>query len=184
LLRGKRVGIVGMGVSGRAVGRLCAAFGMGVVGISRSGVAHPPFDRVYRYPELGAAAATVDYLVLVTSLDRTTRWLVGPDVLAAMKPSAFLVNLSRGGIVDEPALHDALVAGTIRGAALDVFADEPLPADNPLWGLPNLFLTPHLGGLSEDYADRALEIIIPNLDEYLTGGDPAKMINVITTEAG
>jgi phosphoglycerate dehydrogenase-like enzyme len=103
---------------------------------------------------------------------------VDAEVLAAMKPSAFLVNLARGGVVNEPALVDALREKRIAGAALDVFVTEPLPAGHPLWDLPEVILTPHLGGFHDEYANQALPVIEENLRRFLAG-DTARMLNLV-----
>jgi D-2-hydroxyacid dehydrogenase (NADP+) len=116
-----------------------------------------------------AVAPQLDYLVLLTPLTESTRNIIDAQLLAAMKPSAFLINYARGGVVDEAALVDALVTGTIMGAALDVFNEEPLPAENPLWGLKNLLITTHQGGFCDVYPSLALPIISQNLRLFLDG---------------
>jgi phosphoglycerate dehydrogenase-like enzyme len=109
-------------------------------------------------------------VVVVVPYSRSTHHLVGQDVLAAMRPEAFLINLSRGGCVDEPALLAALAAGTIAGAGLDVFNTEPLPVASPFWGLPNVIVTPHIGGMSDTYHEQALPLVAANLDAYARQG--------------
>jgi D-2-hydroxyacid dehydrogenase (NADP+) len=176
ILRGKSVGIVGLGTSGRAIARLCQALGMHVVGITNAKDHVLPCDEVYGYDGLANAAAKADFLILAVSYRPDTERLINAAVLAAMKPTAFLINISRGGVVDDDALIAALRDGSIAGAALDVFRTEPLPAASPLWDLPNVFLTPHVAGMSEHYVEQALRIIGPNLKAYLSG-DIAAMVN-------
>ncbi len=176
VLRGKCVGIVGLGTSGQAIARLCHVLGMHVVGITHAKNRSVPCDEVYGYDGLAEAAAKADFLILAVSYRPDTERLINAGVLAAMKPTAFLINIARGGVVDDDALIEALRDGGIAGAALDVFRTEPLPAGSPLWDLPNVFLTPHVAGMSEHYVDQALRIIGPNLKAYLSG-DIADMIN-------
>jgi phosphoglycerate dehydrogenase-like enzyme len=107
--------------------------------------------------------------------------LIGPNELASMKPSAYLIDVSRGGIVDQNALIHALQEKTISGAALDVFLEEPLPANNPLWQLPNVIITPHISGVSRYYDERALELFSENLRRYLTD---TPLYNVIDPQKG
>ena len=108
-------------------------------------------------------AGDVDFLVLLTPYTPETRGIVSAAVLAAMKPSSFLINVARGGIIDEPALVQALSERRIAGAALDVFSQEPLPEDHPLWGLDNVLLTPHTAGFHVGYIDDALPIVEENM---------------------
>ena len=111
-----------------------------------------------------------------------TRDIVGDKLLAAMKPTAYLVNVARGGVVDEPALIAALESGQIAGAALDVFSQEPLPPDSPLWKTKNITIFPHLGGYSHGYEDRAMPTIAGNMDKFLAG-DLKNMINIVRKPA-
>ena len=108
-------------------------------------------------------AGELDFLVVLTPLTPETRDIVGEKVFAAMKPTAYLVNVARGGVVDEPALIAALEAGKIAGAGLDVFSQEPLPSDNPLWKTKNVTIFSHLGGYSQGYEDRAMPTIAGNM---------------------
>jgi phosphoglycerate dehydrogenase-like enzyme len=128
------------------------------------------------------AAPEFDYLVALAPLTPHTRGIVGEKLLAVMKPTAFLVNVARGGVVDEPALIKALEAGTIAGAALDVFSEEPLPSTNPLWKTKNVTIFPHLGGYSQGYEDRAMPTIAGNMQKYLAG-DLKAMINIVRKPA-
>ena len=123
-------------------------------------------------------APELDFLVVLIPHDLKTENIVNRSVLEAMKPSAFLINLARGGVVDETALIDALTKGSIAGAGLDVFQTEPLPADHPLWGMENVIITPHNGGLCDVYVNYALPILEKNLRRYLAG-DIGNMINLV-----
>lgn len=178
VLDGRTVGIVGIGVVGEHVARACKALGMTVVGITRTPRPVDGVDRMVAREELAAAAADVDFLVLTVPLDEGTRHIVDARVLGAMKPTAYLVNLARGGNVDTVALLDALRSGSIAGAGLDAFDEEPLPPDDPLWELDNVFVTPHMGGRSERYVDGLLRVLEPNLRCWLDG-DLASMTNVV-----
>ncbi len=177
-LNGKTVVIVGVGLIAEALAPLCKAFGMRVVGISASARIVAGFDamapRASLHPELAAA----DHVVLLAPHTPENQHMIDAAALAAMKPTACLINLARGGVVDEAALTAALQQRRIAGAALDVFAVEPLPGDNPLWGLDNVIITPHLGGFFEEYPDRALPVVEENMRRFLAG-DMAGMINLI-----
>jgi D-2-hydroxyacid dehydrogenase (NADP+) len=128
--------------------------------------------------ELADVVRDFDFFVLLTPLTEKTRNAVDAKVLAAMKPGSFLVNLARGGVVDEPALVDALKAGRIAGAALDVFNEEPLPADHPFWAMQNVIITTHQGGFCDVYIDYALPTVEANMRCFLSG-DIGGMINVV-----
>ena len=147
-LRGQTLCVVGLGDIGGSIAKLARALGMRVIGVTRSGRASRDARRVYRTKALRAALAHADFVILTLPLSDETRGLVGPAELAAMKPTAWLLNLARGPIVDEAALLAALRARRIGGAVLDVFDTEPLPADHPLWGFDNVVVTPHISGPS------------------------------------
>lgn len=178
LLKDKTVGIFGVGVIAAELAPKCKAFGMTVVGISSAVRALPGFDRMYAREELERAVRDLDYLVLLTPYSAATHGSVGARVFAAMKRSGYLVNLARGGVVDETALIEALERGQIAGAALDVFTQEPLPEDHPFWAMENVILTPHLGGFCDVYVDYALPVIEENLRRFLAG-DTNNMVNVV-----
>jgi D-2-hydroxyacid dehydrogenase (NADP+) len=177
-LAGKTVAIFGVGAIAARLAPLCKALGMSVLGISSAPRELEGFDRVFPRDELAHAAGEADYLVLLTPYTPATRGIVGREVLAAMKPGACLVNLARGGVVDEAALIEALRAGRLAGAALDVFSVEPLPAESRLWEMPNVIVTPHLGGFFEDYPRFALPVVEENLRRFLAG-DTAGMLNLV-----
>jgi phosphoglycerate dehydrogenase-like enzyme len=179
LLEGRTVGILGVGVIAEALAPRCRALGMSVVGISSSKRAVAAFDRVYGRDELVAAVRELNYLIVLTPYSPATRNMVDAAVLSAMKPPSYVINLARGGVIDEEALVEALENGQIAGAALDVFGQEPLPEDHPLWSMKNVIVTPHLGGFFDGYAERALPVVEENIRRYLAG-DKANMINIVT----
>jgi phosphoglycerate dehydrogenase-like enzyme len=176
LLHEKTVGIFGIGVIAEELAPKCKAFGMKVIGISSAQRPVPGFDRVYDRSQLLEAVRELDYLVLLTPLTPQTRNSVDAKVLAAMKPGAYLVNLARGGVVDEAALMAALKNKQLAGAALDVFATEPLPMDHPLWDMESVIVTTHQGGFCDVYVNFAMPVIEENLRKFIAG-DTASMIN-------
>src|SRR5262252_1252097 len=178
LLKGNTVGIFGVGAIARSLAPKCKSFGMKVVGITSAVRRVAGFDRMVRRDDLGATVGDLDFLVLLTPYTAETRGMVNAKVLAAMKPSAFLVNLARGGIVDEDALLAALREKRLAGAALDVFATEPLPEAHPFWSMDNVIVTPHLGGFHDQYAEEALPTLLENFRQFLSG-DTSRMANVV-----
>jgi D-2-hydroxyacid dehydrogenase (NADP+) len=182
LLAGKMVGILGVGLIAEYLAPICKAFHMSVIGISGSPRLAPGIDRMAHRYELVKIAPELDYLVVLTPVTAETRGIINKKVLAAMKPSAYLVNVARGGVVDESALISALEDGTIAGAALDVYAQEPLPATSPLWRTKNVTMFSHLGGYSLDYEDRAMPTIAGNMAKFLAG-DLKSMINIVKRPA-
>jgi D-2-hydroxyacid dehydrogenase (NADP+) len=178
LLKGKTVGVFGIGAIARSLAPKCKSFGMKAIGITSAVRGVEGFDRMVRRDDLESVVGDLDFLVLLTPYTRETHGIVGERVLAAMKPSAFLVNLARGGIVDEDALLAALRGGRLAGAALDVFATEPLPEDHPFWGMDNVIVTPHLGGFHDQYAEEALPTLVANFRKFLSG-DTSGMANVV-----
>jgi D-2-hydroxyacid dehydrogenase (NADP+) len=176
LLDGKTAAIVGVGLIAAELAPRLKALGMMVIGLTSAVRPVAGFDRMHHRDELRAVAGDVDFLVLLTPHSPETSGLVGADVLAAMKPSSYLVNLARGGVVDEDALIAALETGRIAGAALDVFSAEPLPAGHRLWSTRNVIVTPHAGGFYDDYPARAWPVIEHNMRCFLAG-DYAGMMN-------
>jgi phosphoglycerate dehydrogenase-like enzyme len=182
-LRDSTLGIVGYGSIGREVGRIGQAFGMRVLALRRSA---GRTKRGYTSERTGDAAGSIptrfytpdalhemlsecDYVVIAVPLTPETFHLIGPVELKAMKPSAYLVNIARGPIVDEAALVQALDRGWIAGAGLDVFEQEPLPADSPLWTRENVLISPHVAGFTPRYDERATALFAENLGRYLSG---------------
>lgn len=169
LLWGKTVVVVGVGAIAEALAPRCKAFGMTVHGVSSSGRLPPGFDSVFHRRDLAQAAALADYLVLVVPYAPDTENLVDARVLRAMKRDAYLINVARGGVLDEAALVQALREDRLAGAALDVFRQQPLPPEHPLWREPRLLITPLLGGMSNIYLDQAYPVVRDNLRHFLAG---------------
>jgi phosphoglycerate dehydrogenase-like enzyme len=178
LLHDKTVGIFGVGQIAEILAPKCKAFGMRVVGVTSAPRGLSGFDRMHRREELARVVGEFDFLVLLTPLTTATRNSIDAGIFAAMKPTSYLINLARGGIVDEAALIEALAKGRIAGAALDVFNQEPLPADHPFWSMPNVIITAHQGGFCDVYVDHALPTIETNLERFLKG-DYNGMVNVV-----
>jgi len=168
-LHGKTVGILGVGAIAETLAPMCKAFGMRVVGITSSPRSLAGFDEMFARQDLTKAVRDLDFLVLLTPLTKETRGCINTGVLSAMKPTSFLVNVARGGVVREEDLLKALREKKIAGAALDVFDAEPLPADSPLWDLPNVIITPHAGGFFDGYPKHALPVIEENLRRFMAG---------------
>lgn len=182
LLAGKTVGILGVGLIAEYLAPICKAFNMTVVGITGSPRDTKGFDRMVHRDDLINVAPDLDFLVALIPMSAETRNIVGEKVFKAMKPTAYLVNVARGGVVDEAALIKALEAGEIAGAGLDVFAEEPLPSDSPLWKTKNITIFPHLGGYSKGYEDRAMPTIEANMRKFFAG-DAKSMINIVRKPA-
>lgn len=174
----KTVGILGVGVIGEELAKRCKALGMTVFGISRTPRDLPGFDKFFPRDRLAEAAAEVDFLVVLVPLEPATRNIVDGKILAAMKQGAYLINIARGGVVDEDALIEAVEAGRIAGAGMDAFLTEPLPPEHPFWKMENILVTPKLGGASDLYVKRALPILEHNFDCYLNG-KADRMMNVV-----
>ena len=169
ILDGKTAVIVGLGILAEHLAERCKLFGMTTIGISSGRTGAPHFDEVHPREKLAQAAARADFLVLLVPYSPQTHQLVSREVLSAMKPSAFLINIARGGVLDEAALIELLQAGKIAGAALDIFSRQPLPPDNPLWRMPNVIITPNLGGRSDTFVEQTLTIVEPNLRAFVEG---------------
>lgn len=197
VLRGATLGIIGYGSIGRELARMARALGMVVLASKRDpmrpnsgseyvepGTGDPDgtlCHRLYPSQALKSMVQDCDYIVVLTPRTPETEDLLSADVLAAIKPGAVLINLARGGIVDEDALLDALESGALRGAAFDVFAQEPLPEESPLWDAPNLIISPHVAGMMPDYLDRAVDVFAENLQRYLASQE---LLNVVDWERG
>jgi D-2-hydroxyacid dehydrogenase (NADP+) len=178
LLYNKTVGIFGVGLIAEALAPRCKAFGMQVVGVSSGPREVAGFDRVVPRDALLQAVGDFDFFVLLTPLTAATRNSIDAKVFAAMKPTSYLINLARGGVVDEPALVEALQSKRIAGAALDVFNQEPLPPDHPFWSMENVIITTHQGGFCDVYIDFAMPTIETNMRCFLDGNIDG-MINVV-----
>jgi phosphoglycerate dehydrogenase-like enzyme len=169
ILQGKTIVIVGIGVLAEHLAERCKLFGMTVIGVSAGRKEAPHFDEVHPRSTLRQLAGRADFLVLLVPYAKDAHHLVDADVLAAMKPSSFLINLARGGVLDEAALVAHMRAGKIAGAALDVFNAQPLPPESALWDLPNVIITPNVGGHSDRFVQQTLDVAIPNLRAYFEG---------------
>ncbi|MEO9029907.1 MAG: D-2-hydroxyacid dehydrogenase [Ktedonobacteraceae bacterium] len=180
-VRGKTLGIVGYGSIGRELARLATAFGMRVLAMQRgsnrrdSGFVLPGIgdpmgmlpERYYAPDDLHAMLVQCDVVVIAAPLTVQTRGMFDDAAFEAMKSTAFLVNIARGDLCDEDALVRALQRQSIAGAALDVFHEEPLPSGHALWSLPNVFISPHMSGLTPLYGERAAQIFVENMRRYL-----------------
>ena len=183
-IRGSTVGLVGYGSIGREIARIVTTMGARVVAVKRDvrrpadsgylpeGLGDPEgdlFTRLYPVQALKSMLKISDFVVICVPLTPGTRGLMSENEFAAMKSSAFLIDVSRGGIVNPQALLSALQEKKIAGAALDVFVEEPLPASHPLWKQPNVIISPHISGISAHYAERAVDLFCENLKRYLSG---------------
>lgn len=174
--------VVGTGPIGRAIGRRLALLGLHVTGAGRTARSgDPDLGDVVGMDGLRAALADADYVVLAAPLTDATRGMIDADALAAMRPTARLINVGRGDLVVEPDLVAALRDGTIAGAALDVFAEEPLPTSSPLWQLPNVVVSPHMSGDLVGWRDELAALFLDNLRRF-TQGKPLR--NVVDKSLG
>ncbi len=195
-LRGQTLGIVGYGSIGRELARLATPFGMTILTTKRDarhiedqgyilpGVGDPQGilpDRIYPGEAVRSMVAKCDYIVNTLPDTEKTHHLFNESLFRAMKPTAFFINIGRGGTVAEKDLIRALKKGWIAGAGLDVFEEEPLPADSPLWQLENVILTPHTSGFTPHYDERATDLFAENLRRYLQG---KPLLNLIDRETG
>ncbi len=165
-LPGSTLAIIGAGRIAQEVARKAKAFDMSVTGVRRSPRAMTHFDDVVGLDRLHEVIAGADYVLILTPLTPDTHGLFGARELAAMRPSAYLLNFGRGNVVDESALIAALSEGRIAGAGLDVFSQEPLPSDSPLWSMSNVIISPHTSGASPTYFPRALDVFLDNYRAY------------------
>jgi phosphoglycerate dehydrogenase-like enzyme len=182
LLRGTTALVVGAGSIGTEVGRVLKASGLLVRGVART--PRPPdgvFDAIVDVEELHAELARADHVVNVLPITDATRGFFDAGAFAAMRPRAVFVNIGRGATVDEPAMIEALERGVIAGAALDVFAVEPLPAESPLWRMPNVLVSPHRAGDHERWMDDVGALFVDNLKRFVAG-EPLR--NVVDVDLG
>ena len=166
-INGKTMAVVGLGAIGHEIARKAKAMDMRVIAAKREMTQEPFVDRLYRPEQLLEMLAEADFVVVALPLTDATNGLFGREQFAAMKPSAYFINVSRGAVVQEEPLLECLKAGRIAGAGLDVFVEEPLPAANPFWDLPNVIITPHLAAISPVYLDRAIKLFADNLSRYI-----------------
>ncbi|MBX3015100.1 MAG: D-2-hydroxyacid dehydrogenase [Caldilineaceae bacterium] len=169
-LGGKTLLIVGLGEIGSRLARLAKAFDMQVIGVKRDPTAHnSSADEVYSTAQLLELLPRADYVALTCPLTPETTNLLDATALAAMKPGAYLINMARGRVVDEPALIAALQQGALAGAGLDCFWEEPLPTVSPLWEMGNVLITPHTAGETRRYEENVIDILLENLDRLWRG---------------
>lgn len=161
--------IIGTGSIGQAIAERARPFGMRIWGSRRHPKPLPHFEKVVGMNEWQALLPEADYVVIATPLTAETRGLINEATLSAMRPSAYLINIARGAVVDEAALITALQDGWIAGAALDTFCTEPLPPDSPFWSLPNVFVTPHCTGTTPPVTQRTIALFLDNLARYRAG---------------
>lgn len=181
-LAGKTLLLIGVGAIGERTAALASALGMQVEGLRQHPERPVPgVGRMYGMDSLHERLANADVVALTIPLTAATSGLIGRAELRRMKPSAYLINIGRGGTVDEPALIEALAEGWIAGAGLDVFAEEPLPADSPLWAMEQVIITAHYAGATPEYDTRALAIFLDNLRRYTSG---APLRNVVDKRRG
>jgi len=181
-LAGSTLGIVGLGAVGRALAERARALGLRVLAVRRRPAGDPaPAHEQWGPERLPDLLQRSDWLVLAAPLTPATRGLIAAAELALMPAHAILVNLGRGALVDEAALTEALAAGRIAGAALDVFQEEPLPEASPLWAMPQVIATPHVSGFGPRFWERTCELFARNLRRYLAG-EPLE--NVVDKRAG
>ena len=174
-LGGKTLVIYGLGDIGSRIARLARAFGMRVIGIKRDAAAHDgSADEVRPVTAFIDTLPQADFVVLACPLTDETRGLISARALAAMPPHSRLINVARGGCVDEEALISALASGAIAGAGLDTVAQEPLPAASPLWDMPNVIVTPHTGGETARYEENLFDILLDNLERLWRGEFPLR----------
>jgi phosphoglycerate dehydrogenase-like enzyme len=176
-LAGREVLIAGAGGIGRAIARTLARAGAHVRSVGRDGRMDAELGWVAPVSELGSLLSTADYLILALPLTNDTHLLVGSGELAQMRHDAWLINLGRGTLVDEPALTTALLSGTIGGAALDVFTDEPLSPASPLWMLPNVIVSPHMSGDFHGWEEALVGLFLRQLQLYRSGKPLANVVD-------
>jgi phosphoglycerate dehydrogenase-like enzyme len=184
VIRGQVLGIVGYGDIGRESARLARAFGMRVVAVRRRAALsnqHPDLERTYSPDGLRDMLAICDYVLVTTPLTPETRGMIGEGELAVMKTSAVIINLGRGPVIVESALIAALASKKIRGAALDVFDEEPLPEGHPFYGLDNVLLSPHSADHTVGWADLAMHVFIQNFERFRNG---QPLLNIVDKKAG
>jgi len=178
VLEYKTIGILGVGLIAEVMAKRCQAFDMNVVGITGTPRDVPGFKEIRKKENLPQVVGDLDYLVVLSPMTPDNAKLVDEAVFKAMKKSAYLINLGRGGVVDDGALIDALKNDEIAGAGLDVFEQEPLPPDHPFWEMDNIIVTPHMAGMTETYVSQALPVIEANLKAY-RDGEIENMVNLV-----
>ncbi|WP_438347595.1 D-2-hydroxyacid dehydrogenase [Paenibacillus sp. FA6] len=177
-LHDKTIVIVGVGEIGSKTAQIAKAFGMNVLGVRRSGKSSPYVDTMFTMVNLHEALNQSDYIINILPLTEETRHIFDTAAFTACKRGTCFINVGRGPTVDTTALLGALEEGTIGYAGLDVFEEEPLPADHPLWKMNQVIITPHISGNTEHYDERVFDIFIENLKAYIEGqGLPRNLVN-------
>lgn len=180
-LSGKTILIIGLGNTGQAIAARAKAFGMTVLGTRARPRAMDTVDEVHAAQDLNSLLPRADFIAVSTPLIPATKGLIGAEQIAAMKQGVIFADVSRGGVVDQTALHDALRAGHISGAALDVFETEPLPQDSPLWSLPNVIISPHCSSVYDGWEAASFDLFLQNLTRWETG---AELDNIVNPDRG
>jgi phosphoglycerate dehydrogenase-like enzyme len=177
------MGIIGLGAIGRATAKRAKGFDMRVIAVDLNPNQQSPYvDEVWGLDQLNRLLAEADYVVVLVPYTAQTDNMIGAEQIAQMKPGALLVGMSRGGIIDQEAMIEALKAGKIAGAVLDVFKPEPLPADHALWDLPNVLIAPHIAGGTQFEGKHVLDIFTENLARFFAGQRPLR--NQVDKQAG
>jgi phosphoglycerate dehydrogenase-like enzyme len=179
--RGKTAVIVGIGRVGRGIARRLKSFGIRIVGVRRHDLPVEEADLTFIFERLPEALAMADFVILVTPLTTQTRGLFDPAMLDRIKDGAYVINVARGGIIDEVALREMIGSGRLAGATLDVFATEPLPPEDPMWDATDVIVTPHASGEVENWQYHAAMIFADNLENWLAGRD---LINLCEPSLG
>jgi D-2-hydroxyacid dehydrogenase (NADP+) len=178
----KTIAILGVGAVGGNLARICkVGLGMRVLGMARMHQDNPYVDRYFERPALHAALGEADVVALCLALTPATEQIIDRAALAAMRPSAYLVNVARGGLVDEEALIEALRTGRLAGAGLDVTAVEPLPAESPLWALPNVIITPHVAPARDRLNEHCVDFWCENIRRFVA---QAPLLGLVDRHAG
>lgn len=181
-LKSHTVGLIGYGEIGRAIAVRARAFGMRSIAVKRSAADRPPeLDALYATSELPRLLAESNFVVVAVPLTPATEGMIGREQFRAMKSTATIINISRGSVIREAEMIEALNDGTIAGAALDVFEREPLPEDSPLWGMPNVIVTPHSAGGHVGFGAATVDLFIDNLRRFFAG-EPLR--NVVDKQEG
>lgn len=175
-IHGATLGVIGVGAIGEETARLAKAFGMNVLGVRRSGGHSPHVDRMVDNSGLDDVLRQSDFVINTLPLTEQTRHMFGRRQFELMKNTSFYINIGRGGTTDTEALIEALRSGSIAGAGLDVFEQEPLPPGSPLWEMDNVIMTPHNSGATVHYEDRAMDIFEQNLQQFIRTGRPSKNV--------
>ncbi|WP_299150731.1 D-2-hydroxyacid dehydrogenase [uncultured Tateyamaria sp.] len=180
-LKGKTLLIVGLGHTGQATAQRAKAFGMHVIGTRATPRDMDNVDEVHGADALNSLLARADFIAISTPLTARTRGLIGASQLKAMKPGVILADVSRGGVVDQGALADALAEGHVAGAALDVFEVEPLPQGSPLWALDNVLISPHCSSVHDGWEDASFDLFLANFGRWIAG---EALVNVVDPVRG